>query len=442
MDARFTTPALARLFAPEAQVARMLAFEAALARALASCRVIPAAAADAIAEACRPEDFDAPALLRAAATEGTIAIPLVAALVERTSVAGRAYVHWGATSQDVVDTALVLQLRDALALVDADLVRVCGRCAALAREHRRTVMAGRTLLQQAVPITFGLKAARWLDLSVRQLRASRASQAAAIVLQFGGASGTLAALGHRGTDVARELARALDLPSPPLPWHAERDRMATLAASLAIVAGSLAKIAHDVLLLAQTEVGEAYEGRHAGSSAMPNKRNPVDATMAVAAARLARAQAGVVIEGLVQDHERAAGAWQAEWAAMADTCAYSGGVVARVADLLDALVVDTARMAANLAIDRGTIGAEALATALAHPLGRPAAQRLVRDLCERARREMRSLADTARLDARVTAVLDEAALERSLDAAQHLGSADELVDRALAAWEDISAERR
>src|SRR5919206_976054 len=247
-DGLFTTPQMAAVFSPEAHVRGMLAFEAALARAEARAGVIPLEAADAIAAACRVELFDVAALYREAATAGTPAIPLVRMLTERVAEDARGYVHWGATSQDAIDTALMLQMCEGLGLLEADLLGVCARCADLAARHRRTLMAGRTLLQQALPITFGLKAARWLALATRQVQALRERRARSLAVQLGGAAGTLAALGGAGIRVAELLGEELGLPLPDLPWHAERDRVATIAATVGITAGAMAKIAGDITL--------------------------------------------------------------------------------------------------------------------------------------------------------------------------------------------------
>ncbi|MEP7347888.1 MAG: lyase family protein, partial [Gemmatimonadaceae bacterium] len=268
----FQLPEMVLAFAPETHVHQLLVFEAALARAQAQAGVIPVPAADAIAAACRVELFDVEALYREATSAGSLTIPLVRALTERAGSIGAGYVHWGATSQDAIDTALMLQMRQGLDLLVRDLRRVATDCAHLAEVHRLTLMPGRTLLQQATPITFGLKAARWLALAVRQARALQGCRTTGLALQFGGASGTLAALGDQGSRVARLLAVELQLPLPDLPWHAERDRIGTIAAALGVAAGGMAKIATDIVLLAQAEVGEVTESVGGGSSAMPQKR--------------------------------------------------------------------------------------------------------------------------------------------------------------------------
>jgi 3-carboxy-cis,cis-muconate cycloisomerase len=441
-ELRYTTPELAAVFAPESHVRRMLDVEAGLARAQARVGVIPSSAADAITWACHGESYDVAALYAAAAEAGTLAIPLVKAIGERVGAEVHAFVHWGATSQDVIDTAFVLQARDALAPIDADLLRVCASCASLTERHRLTLMAGRTLLQQAVPIPFGLKAARWLGLAMRQVLALRTQGAASLVLQFGGAAGTLASLGDRGLAVAEALAGELDLPLPDLPWHAERDRMAALAAALGVTAGAMAKIARDVVLLAQTEVGEVGEAESpgkGGSSAMPHKQNPIDATMGLAAARLAIGQVSVVLGAMSQEHERGAGGWQAEWVALPALFRFAGGAVSRVARVLEGLQVHDERMRANLGGGAGLVMAEALATELAPHLGRAAAQQLVQVLGMRARTEGRPLRDLALEDPRVAAVLDAGQVDLTLDPGSNLGSAQAFIDRALASYREMLA---
>ena len=432
----FTTPAMAELFSARALVGSMLRVEAALARALARAGVIPAAAAEAIAAACRVELYDPNAILVETATAGTPVIPLVRMLTERVDASARGYVHLGATSQDVADTALVLQMRDGIALLGRELHEVAECAATLADRHRRTVMAGRTLLQQASPITFGLKAARWLALTVRQMRALESLRATALPLQFGGAVGTLAALGDAGPAVAACLAEELALPEPDLPWHAERDRIANIAAALGVTAGAMSKIAGDVVLLSQTEVGELSEGAQpgkGGSSAMPQKRNPVDAMSALAAARLAVALVPALMSG-EQEHERAVGSWQAEWVAVPHVFRHTAGAAGHVRRLLAALEVHEDRMRRNLDLAGGTLMAEALSVALAAHLGRVDAQSAVKAVSERALREAITLQRAAVEDARIAGVLSADEIAHALDPARHLGSTDALIDRALACF--------
>ncbi len=339
----------------------MLDVEGALAVAEAAEGVIPAAAAEAIAAATP----DVGGLSVAARASGNPVVPLVEAL--RSAVGGDAagWVHWGATSQDVLDSAAMLVARRALEPVLAELDAVVDECARLAREHRGTPMAGRTLLQQAVPVTFGLKAAGWLS-GVAGARARLRALREGLPAQLGGAAGTLAALGDRGPAVLAAFARELGLAEPALPWHGARGPVAELGAALAVAAGAVEKVALDIVLLAQTEVGEVAEaggeGR-GGSSAMPHKRNPVGAVRARAAARTVRGAAGVLLEAMAGEHERAAGAWHSEWTALSDALAYTGGAAWSLREGLSGLEVDTARMRANL--DLG--GSDEARDPAAHP---------------------------------------------------------------------------
>jgi 3-carboxy-cis,cis-muconate cycloisomerase len=426
------------IFSPESRVRHMLDFEAALARAEARAGVIPAEAATAIAAACQVKDFDLAALEREAAIAGTPAIPLVRMLTAL--VAGNAgrFVHWGATSQDAVDTALVLQMREGLDELIAGVLAIGTACAVHAERHRDTPMAGRTLLQQALPITFGLKAARWLALATRQDQRLRELRVRVLVVQFGGAAGTLASLGDAGLRVTELLAEELGLALPELPWHAERDRIGEVAATLGVAAGALAKIASDVALLAQTEVGEAAEASAAGkggSSALPQKRNPVDATFALAAARLAQGAVTTILGALAQEHERAVGGWQAEWVAVPDLFCHTAGTVARVQTAVAGLVVAPDQMQANLEATDSLIMAESVTMALAPHLGRPEAYRLVRVACERAVQQRIPLRQALLADDQVRATLTPAAIDHALDPATYLGSTNAFIDRALAAFQ-------
>lgn len=435
---------MAAVFSPEAHIRAMLSFEAALARAEARAGIIPQQAADAIGASCGKAFIDMPTLYREAALAGTPAIPLVRMLTKHVGGDVQRFVHWGATSQDVIDTALMLQMRDGLDLLIADLLDVCAACARLAEAHRQTLMVGRTLLQQALPITFGLKAARWLALATRQVQALRERRERALAVQLGGAAGTLAALGANGPQVVALFAAELELPAPDLPWHTERDRVAEIATALGVTAGAMEKIARDVTLLAQTEVGEAMEGAapgKGGSSAMPQKHNPVDATGAIAAARLAIGFVPVLLSAMGQEHERAAGGWQAEWAALPDLFRFTAGAVAGVQGAISGLRIDPARMKANLDLTGGLIMAESLTMALAPHLGRPEAQRIVKAACEETVRSGADLLKTALADMQVRAILSTAEIEQALNPHAYLGSANTFIDRALAAYRELDTGR-
>ena len=393
----------------EAWLAAMLDAEAALARAESAAGVIPAEAANAIASSCRDGSFNLGKITERGRATGTPVGPLVAALREAVGGEAAQYVHFGATSQDIVDSASMLVARRALELILAEVDRVAARCAALAREHRNTAMAARTLLQQAVPITFGLKSAGWLVAVVDARNGLRGLEPAA---SLGGAAGTLAPLGERGAEVAGLFAKEIGLAEPPLPWHSNRVRVAQLGSALAIAAGVMAKIGLDVALLAQTEVAEVSVPEGGGSSTMPQKRNPVGSALAVACARLVTADASVLTGGLAQEHERALGGWHAEWDALSRSLALTGGAAAAVADLLEGLEVDEERMRANL--DEAVLSERAL---FEHGIERDALEgRALRDvLAER---------------------LSEDEVEAALDPSGYLGSAGAFVDRALAYAEE------
>jgi len=426
-------------FSPQAHVREMLTFEAALARAEARAGIIPQEAATVIAANCRVELFDVTALYREAAVAGTPAIPLVRMLTAQVEGDAQKFVHWGATSQDAIDTALMLQMRDGLDLLVEGLLGMCAACATLAEQHRHTLMAGRTLLQQALPITFGLKAARWLALATRQVHALRERRERTLAVQLGGAAGTLASLKDNGLRVVALLAEELGLPAPDLPWHTERDRVAEIASALGVVAGAMAKIAGDVVHLSQTEVGEVSEGAAPGkgrSSAMPQKHNPVDATFAIASARLAVGVVPVILSAMAQEHERAVGGWQAEWPTIPDLFRFTASAVERVRGAVGDLQIDPARMRANLDLNGGLIMAESLTMALAPHVGRPEAQRIVQATCDHAMRSGLDLRQAALADAQMRANLSLEEIDLALDPTRYMGSSDAFIDRALAVYHE------
>ncbi len=426
------------IFSGPTLVQRLLDFEAALARAQAAAGLIPTAAAETITAASRDADVDPDTLLAEGADSGSPLVPLVRALSLACGDDGR-YVHHGVTTQDAVDTALMLQARDALEVIAADLLGAAATCADLAARHRGDVMVARTLLQQAGPTTFGLKAAQWLVAlghGVQRLRRVREEE---IALQLGGATGTLAALGGDGEAVASLLAAELALGPPPLPWHARRDRVAAIVSALAITAGAAAKIATDVLLLAQTEIAEVSVPARAGrSSALPQKRNPADGVMAVAAARLAATEAAAVVGSMAHEHERAAGAWQAEWAAVPAVFHHTAAAVSRLRSLLESLEVNTTRMRANLGAQGDLVMAESLASTLAPHLGPEPAREHVREMADRAIRSGESLRGVAEADEIVTRHLSAGDLDGAFDPGSYLGSTSAFIDRALAAHADLT----
>ena len=423
----------------QALLQALLDAEAALARASAAAGVVPTEAAEAIAGACDAGGFDAAALGRQAAAAGNPVVPLVRALAERLPDGAARHVHQGATSQDVLDTALMLVAGRALGPLLEDLAAAADACARLAAAHRGTVLAGRTLLQQAVPVTFGLKAAGWLaglDDARRELAALRRH---GLAVQLGGAAGTLAALGGDGLAVLGGFARGLGLAEPALPWHTVRTRPARLAAALGVAAGVLGKLARDVTLLAQTEVAEVAEGGEGrgGSSAMPHKRNPVAAVAVVACAARVPGLVATVLAAMVQEHERAAGAWHAEWEPLTGLLRLVGSAASWARELLDGLQVDAGRMRANLDAAGGLLMAESVTAALAEVVGRPRARELVERASRRAAAEGRPLRAVLLEAPEVAGRLGEAGVDAALDPAAYLGAAGELVDRALAAHDRL-----
>jgi 3-carboxy-cis,cis-muconate cycloisomerase len=414
----------------------MLDTEAALARASAKAGLVPVEAAEAIAAQCRADRFDPAELGALAAAPGNPVVPLVGQLAGRLPPGVADHVHTGATSQDVLDTAAMLVARRALRPLLDDLAGAADACAALAAGHRGTLVAGRTLLQQAVPVTFGLKAAGWLvglDESRRRLAEVDRDE---LAVQLGGAAGTLAAFGDRGLVVLAQLAVELDLSEPAIPWHAVRTRPAALATALGSCAGVLAKVARDVALLAQTEVAEVREGgdpARGGSSAMPHKRNPVAAVAVAACAARVPGLVATVLGAMAQEHERAAGNWHAEWEPQRDLLRLVGSAAAWSRGLLDGLEVDPARMRANLDAAGGLPMAEAAVGALAGVVGRGRARDLVDQAARRAAASGRPLADTLLETPEVARHLGPAGVEAALDPGRYLGSARALIDRALAA---------
>lgn len=433
------------VWSPRATLQRMLDVEAALARASAAHGVIPQTAVAAIVEACDAGRLDAAALARDAALGGNLAIPLVRQLTarvkERDPEASK-YVHWGATSQDIIDTATVLQLRDALALVEAGLDALCATLAALAREHRATPAVGRTWLQQALPITLGLKFAQWLDALLRHRERLAALRERALVLQFGGAAGTLASLRDAAPKVSAALARELALAQPALPWHTQRDRIAEAAAFFGMLIGTLGKIARDISLQMQTEVGELAEPAAAGkggSSTMPHKRNPVGCAAVLTAAARAPGLVATVFAGMVQEHERALGGWQAEWDALPDLARLAGGALAHIAQIADGLEVRPERLAANLDATHGLILGEAVMLALGDSIGRLDAHHLVEAASKTAVQTGRTLYDVLAENPAVTRHLDAARLAALLDPANYAGEAHAFVDAVLASYASTSS---
>jgi 3-carboxy-cis,cis-muconate cycloisomerase len=417
-------------------VQAMLDVELALVRALVAVGLAPAAAAEELAPACDASSFDVETLGRATGEQGTPVPALLAALRDRVGETAAAHLHRGATSQDVVDTAMMLVAQRALATVLADLGHAAGACASLAEGHRSSLIAGRTLLQQATATTFGLKAASWLsglDGAIGELREVREH---VLAVQLGGAVGTLAPLHDRGLEVVAEVAAQLGLAEPELPWHTIRLRPARLASALGSALGVMAKIARDLVLLAQTEVGEVAEARGAGrggSSTMPHKRNPVGAVAVLACAQRAPGLVATILSAMAQEHERAAGAWQSEPETLLELLGLTGSAAAALDGALEELEVDAARMRANLDAGGELMMAESVITALSQRLGRSVAQQLVEKAADRAAEQGRALREVLLSVPEVADALGPAALDEALDPERYLGVADELIDRAIAA---------
>jgi 3-carboxy-cis,cis-muconate cycloisomerase len=441
----FSTDAMQDAFSASACVQGMLDFEAALARAEARVGVIPAVAAEPIAACCDASRIDLAKLAHAAASAGNLAIPLVkqlTALVAESNKEASKYVHWGATSQDAIDTGLVLQLRKALGLIEADLAELANALAQLAQRHRTTPLVGRTWMQHALPITFGLKAAGWLDGVNRHRERLAALRPRVLVLQFGGAAGTLASLDDQGLQVANALAEELGLATPDTPWHTQRDRVAEVATTLGMLVGSLGKMARDISLHMQTDVAElaepVAEGR-GGSSTMPHKRNPVGCAAALTASVRVPALVSTMLSGMVQEHERALGGWQAEWDALPEIVQLTAGALQQMRQVASGLTVDAARMQANLNATHGQIMAEAVTLALGAKIGRMTAHQLVEKACHRAAGTAEHLRRTLAEDPAIANELTAEELDRLLDPSNYLGQAVAFVDRVLATHSRMAA---
>jgi 3-carboxy-cis,cis-muconate cycloisomerase len=433
----FGTPAMREVFSDRRLIARYIEVEVALARAEARCGVIPAEAAEAIARESRLERIDFDHMRHETDIVGYPILPLVHQLVAMCGDAGR-YVHWGATTQDIMDTANVLQVRDALDIVEADIRALRAILADLAKKHRDTPMAGRTHLQQALPVTFGYKAAIWLAMFDRHQQRLAQLRERVLCVEFAGAAGTLASLGEKGLEVQQALAEELGLAVPATTWHVARDGFAEAVNLLALVTGSLGKIALDIMIMASTEFAEVYEpfvkGR--GASTMPQKRNPISSELMLAAAKAVRQHAGLMVDAMVQDFERATGPWHAEWVAIPESFILAAGALHQAKFALGGLIVDTDQMRRNLGISRGLIVAEAVMMGLAPAMGRQQAHDVVYDACRTVNEHGGTLADALAALPAVTAHFDRAAIDRLTDPANYLGLAPVMVDRAI----DISAK--
>lgn len=456
VDALVTTEALDLVFSDAQVLQVLLDVEAALARAQAVVGVIPASAAAAIQKAAVAEGFDLDALARDARSSATIAIPLVAALTARVEAidpdAAR-YVHWGATSQDIVDTAMSVLIERAGHILKRDHAALAARLRELSDAHADTVMLGRTLLQPAPPITFGLKTANWYASLCRSWARAEQAWHDAARIQLGGASGTLAALGERGLKVVEALGDPvpamlagsgspfLMLPPAAAPWHSARDRYAALVSACAIYGGVLGKMARDISLLMQFEVGEVREAG-GGSSTMPHKQNPSGCARTHAAAARLPGLAATMLAGMVQEHERAAGAWQAEWPVIVETLQATGAALEAMRIVMAGLTVDAARMRANIDATRGAVFAERVMLLATPAVGRTRARELVEDALARAQADGRSFTDVVRSDVELARVVPEADLRSLDDPRAYLGAAEALRKRLFAAADTAAANPR
>lgn len=427
----FGTPAMRAVFDDDATVRRYVEVEVALARVQGRLGVIPDEAAQAIAKHADASRLDMAALKAETEIVGYPILPLVHQLSRQCGAAGE-YLHWGATTQDIMDTATVLQVRDALALIESDLAALDDILDKLAQTYRDTPMAGRTHLQHALPITFGYKAAVWLLMIRRHRQRLQQLRPRVLVGQFGGAAGTLASLGERGLEVQAGLMQELALECPPVTWHVARDGLAETVQFLALVAGSLGKIALDIMLMMTNELGEAFEpyvkGRGA-SSTMPQKRNPISCELMWSASKTVRQHAGLALDAMLQDFERATGPWHIEWSAVPEAFVMTAGSLHQARFMLGGLEVDSRRMAQNLDLSGGLIVAEAVMMGLAPHIGRQTAHDVVYDACREAFTSRRTLADVLREHPGVAGRFDAETIDRLCDPANYLGAAPRMVDR-------------
>jgi 3-carboxy-cis,cis-muconate cycloisomerase len=439
LDPLFTTDAMREVFSDRATLQGMLDFEAALARALVATGQAPAGVLTAIEAACHEEAFDIASIGYAAASAGNLAIPLIAQLtraVNRANKDAGAFVHFGATSQDAIDTGRVLQIRSGLALIEAELARISERLAALASEHAGTAMAGRTWMQQASPITLGLKFAGWLDAIERSRTRMAEVKLRALALQFGGSVGTLAALGANGTEVAAELGRDLKLAVPAISWHAHRDRMCEVVAAAAIAVGTAGKIARDFSLMSQTEVAEAFEPHEAGrggSSTMAHKRNPVGCAVILSAAARTPGMVATMLAAMPQEHERGLGGWHAEWETLPEIFLAASGALYHLSAILDGITIDRDKMLENLSAQSGLAMTEPFTVALTKFESRENAKKIAEALARTAAESGQPLRDVILKDPQMQKFFKVADVEHFLNPKNFNGSAQAMIEKVLAA---------
>ena len=429
----FGTPKMREIFSDLALIQRYIDVEIALAKAEARVGVIPAEAAEMIARESKIDLIDFDHMRHETDIVGYPILPLVHQLVKMCGEAGR-YVHWGATTQDIMDTAVALQVRDALDAVEADVRELRKILAGLAQKHRDTPMAGRTHLQQALPVTFGYKVAIWLAMFDRHQQRLAELRPRVTVVEFAGATGTLASLGDKGFAVQQAMAEELKLGVPVTTWHVARDGLAEAVNLMAIVTGSLGKIALDIMIMASTEFAEVYEpfvkGRGA-SSTMPQKRNPISSELMLAAAKAVRQHAGLMVDAMIHDFERATGPWHAEWIAIPESFILTAGALHQAKFALGGLMVDVDRMKHNLGLSKGLIVAEAVMMGMAPFTGRQQAHDIVYGACRTVNEKGGTLAEALVALPEVTKHFDRTAIDRLTDPANYLGLAPQMVDRAI-----------
>ena len=443
----FSSAEMRAVLDDRARVQRMLDFEAALVRAEAAIGIVPSSHVGVIAEACRAELYDLTALGAASAVAGNLAVPVVDALtaeIGKTSRKAAGFVHWGATDQDVIDTASVLELRAAIDVLLGDLDRATKGFITLAGRNRRNITVARTQLQHALPMPFGLKFAGYAAALGRSRDRLRRLRKEALVLQFGGAAGTLAALQDKGLEVSERLAAQLDLTVPDGPWHSHRDRFAEIAAAFAILAGSCGKIARDVALMTQSEVGEVAEAVTPGRSALsalPHLRAPSGAAAALSAATIAPNLAATILNAQLHEHEQSVGGWQAEWATFPALALVVSGALRAVVEIAEGLTVDVERMKANLEASGGLVFSEAVAFALAEKLGRTEAHELVAEIARDAVKQKRAFRDVLAEHDKVKVQISVAELEKLFRPNHYQGSAQNFLDRLVASAQGRTVRR-
>ena len=431
----FSSDAMREVWSDENRTRKYLDIEAALARVQGRLGLIPAEAAEEIVSHCRLDQID---MAKLRAQTERIGYPILGVVSQLNALCRDKlgeYCHWGATTQDITDTATVLQIREALELVDADLAAIGAALAKLAKEHRLTPMIGRSNLQQAIPVTFGYKMAGLLSAVQRHRERLAQLRERVLVGEFAGAAGTLASLERGAMETQAGLCAELGLAQPVIAWHTIRDNIAEVGAFLGLVGGTLGKLSLDVKLMMQTEVGEVYEpfahGR-GSSSTMPQKRNPISCELILAAGKVVRQQAGLMLDGMLADHERATGPWHVEWVALPQAFIATSGALKQATFMLEGLIVDAQRMQKNLALTGGLIVAEAVMMALAEHTGRAVAHGLVYGACRRALDKGTTLLVELEAEPEVTRPLDDRRLAELVDPSRYLGSTQAMIDRVLA----------